>query len=56
RDAYERYRRSDGLLPATCEVIYGHAWGSRSKPLPAQAGEPAIFPLSRLRRRSQESG
>ena len=55
RDTYERYRHSDGLLPATCEVIYGHAWGSRSKPLPAQTGEPAVFPLSQLRRRSQES-
>ncbi len=29
--AYERYRRADGQLPVTYEVIYGHAW----------AGEPA---------------
>jgi malonyl-CoA O-methyltransferase len=25
-EAYERFRRSDALLPATYEVIYGHAW------------------------------
>jgi len=50
RDAYERYRRTDGLLPVSCEVVYGHAWG----PLPNQTRSrnegPAVFPLSRLRR------
>jgi len=25
-DAYEGFRRDDGGLPVTCEVIYGHAW------------------------------
>jgi malonyl-CoA O-methyltransferase len=25
RQAYEHYRQ-DGLLPATYEVVYGHAW------------------------------
>lgn len=24
--AYEHYRRSDGLLPASYEIVYGHAW------------------------------
>lgn len=51
RAAYEQYRRPDGLLPVSCEVVYGHAWG----PLPSQnrsrAGGPAVFPLSQLRRR-----
>lgn len=50
REAYEQYRRPDGLLPVSCEVVYGHAWG----PLPNQARSrnegPAVFPLSRLRR------
>ncbi len=49
--AYEQCRRADGLLPVSCEVIYGHAWGplpSKSRP---RAGEPAFFPLSRLRQR-----
>ncbi|MDM8566510.1 malonyl-ACP O-methyltransferase BioC [Candidatus Halobeggiatoa sp. HSG11] len=27
--AYEKYRNSDGLLPATYEVIYGHALGKQ---------------------------
>ena len=52
RAAYERCRRADGLLPVSCEVVYGHAWG----PLPSQtrsrAEGPAVFPLSQLRRRS----
>jgi len=25
-EAYEQFRQGDGLLPATYEVIYGHAW------------------------------
>lgn len=51
REAYEHYRRPDGALPVSCEVVYGHAWG----PLPRQdrdrRAEPAVFPLSRLRQR-----
>lgn len=31
RDAYEAMRR-DGRLPATCEVVYGHAWAPRGLP------------------------
>jgi malonyl-CoA O-methyltransferase len=57
RAAYERCRRPDGLLPVTCEVVYGHAWG----PLPLQDpsrsrgnGGAAVFPLTRLRRRNQD--
>jgi malonyl-CoA O-methyltransferase len=30
RDAYEDFRR-DALLPATYEVVYGHAWAPRDK-------------------------
>lgn len=26
--AYGKFRREDGLLPATYEVVYGHAWGN----------------------------
>jgi len=26
RQAYETYRQDDGMLPATYEVVYGHAW------------------------------
>ena len=31
--AYERFRR-DGRLPATFEVVYGHAWKVAPKHLP----------------------
>lgn len=30
QQAYEQFRR-DGLLPATYEVVYGHAWASENK-------------------------
>ncbi len=46
--AYEPFRR-DGKLPATYEVVYGHAWAT-GKP-PPQHGEVQHFPLERLRRR-----
>ncbi len=29
--AYEKYRDSEQKLPATYEVIYGHAWGARQR-------------------------
>jgi len=43
-DAYATFRRPDGTLPATYEVIYGHAWRT-----PADEGETAI-PAAALRR------
>jgi malonyl-CoA O-methyltransferase len=42
-EAYEAYRR-DGVLPATYEVVYGHAWGG------APTGAPVEVPLQRLYR------
>ena len=51
RDAYERYRRPDGLLPVSCEVVYGHAWGPLQSQSHPRAQGPAVFPLSQLRRR-----
>lgn len=53
RKAYEQQRRPDGLLPVSCEVIYGHAWGPVSYPSRPSAEEgPVVFPLSQLRRRN----
>lgn len=55
QSAYEQFRRPDGLLPVSCEVIYGHAWGSiqdRSRP---RGDGMAVFPLMQLRRRGQEN-
>jgi malonyl-CoA O-methyltransferase len=45
--AYERERR-DGRLPASYEVVYGHAWAPEFNPV---AGEVAI-PVSAIGRRS----
>ncbi len=44
-DAYATFRRADGTLPATYEVIYGHAWRA-----PADSGEASV-PASALSRR-----
>jgi len=49
--AYEGFRR-DGLLPASYEVVYGHAWAPQEKTLPqtgAADGEVRV-PLDSLRR------
>ena len=51
QDAYERYRRPDGLLPVSCEVVYGHAWGALPNQARSHQEDPAFFPLSQLRRR-----
>ena len=49
RQAYERLR-ADGRLPATYEVVYGHAWSSGPLAFPRSDGSVAI-PLTQLRRR-----
>ena len=45
-DAYEAFRR-DGKLPATYEVVFGHAWATVKR---ADSREHT-FPIERLRRR-----
>jgi malonyl-CoA O-methyltransferase len=48
-DAYEAFRR-DGVLPATYEVIYAHAWAPEpGQPRRGRGGEIASFPVERLR-------
>lgn len=47
---YEPFRRN-GLLPATYEVVYGHAWAPRPGQRPQDGSTVAHFPLSNLRRR-----
>jgi len=49
-DAYEVFR-NDGLLPATYEVVYGHAWGGQVKQQ-HHDGEVRI-PISQIQRRKQ---
>ncbi len=53
--AYEPFRR-DGLLPATYEVLYAHAWGpDPGQPRRHRGGEIASFPADRIpiRRKGQ---
>jgi malonyl-CoA O-methyltransferase len=53
RASYERFRTPEGLLPATYEVVYGHAWAP-TQPLAVKSTDGgAVFPLSRLRRRGK---
>jgi len=48
-DAYETFR-VDGVLPATYEVIYAHAWAPEpGQPRRARGGEVATFSVDRLR-------
>jgi malonyl-CoA O-methyltransferase len=48
-DAYERHR-ADGVLPATYEVIYAHAWAPEpGQPHRRGGSEIASFPIERLR-------
>jgi len=49
-EAYEAFR-DDGLLPATYEVVYAHAWAPEaSQPRRGRGGgEIASFPIDRLR-------
>ncbi|HTV96788.1 MAG TPA: malonyl-ACP O-methyltransferase BioC [Steroidobacteraceae bacterium] len=46
--AYEAYRR-DGRIPATCEVVFAHAWAPLEPPTHASASLGAV-PLQALRR------
>ena len=43
-EAYEAFRRPDGLLPVSWEVVYGQAFGSEARPV-----NPAGFDLDALR-------
>jgi malonyl-CoA O-methyltransferase len=48
--AYEGFRR-EGLLPATYETVYGHAWAPRRDTRPQDGSTVATFPFSQLRKR-----
>ena len=47
--AYEAERQADGKLPATYEVVYGHAWAVEGRR--RQPQDVHTFPLTKLRRR-----
>jgi len=47
--AYEAYRGADGLLPATYEVIYGHAWAVDMQPRSRTEGGDVLVSLETMR-------
>lgn len=47
---YEAFRR-DGVLPATYEIVYGHAWVPERGERPQDGSTVRFFPADRLRRR-----
>ncbi len=49
--AYESFRR-DGVLPATYEVVYGHAWGGTNKPTQRDGATPVSLDALRRKIRS----
>lgn len=51
--AYERFRRPDGRLPATYEVIHGHCWApaAGAQSMRHQPGGEVHVPISRITRR-----
>lgn len=53
--AYERYRDSDGRLPATWEAVYGHAWATDHLPQRRDEGGAVAVSLDAFRRRLRES-
>ena len=48
--AYEAYRR-DGRLPATYEVVYGHAWCPTAAPRKSRAPGEVVVPIGSIGRR-----
>lgn len=49
QSAYEAWR-TEGRLPATFEVVYGHAWTPAMQTAKAIDKETAVFPVSALKR------
>jgi malonyl-CoA O-methyltransferase len=47
RAAYEKFRQ-DGRLPATCEVVFAHAWAPAARL--SGRNEAAAVPLEEMKR------
>jgi malonyl-CoA O-methyltransferase len=47
---YEARRNADGRLPASCEIVYGHAWRPDSE-TSVRAPRETVVPLAAIRRR-----
>jgi malonyl-CoA O-methyltransferase len=48
--AYEKYR-TEGRLPVTYEIVYGHAWTPLQETPPDSLPNEAYFPISSLKTR-----
>lgn len=56
KQAYQA-RATDGRIPATYEVVYGHAWVPQAKPpARATAGSEVVVPVNRIGRRGGGGG
>ena len=53
--AYEAFRTQEGVLPATYEVVYGHAWSTLTNHAPrnTRADGEIVVPLNRINRLSR---
>lgn len=49
--AYEQFRREDGLLPATYEIVYGHAWRGETRVHGRNGTEEFRFSVDKLQGR-----
>lgn len=49
--AYETFRNEDGLLPASYEIIYGHAWRMEKRPAAVNTvrAKEFVVPLDRIK-------
>ncbi len=53
RAAYERERR-DGRLPASCEIVFAHAWAGTAPPPDRGRGDGAVIPFETVKRGLRE--
>lgn len=54
---YEKMWRSElSELPASVEVVYGHAWGSTQQAVKLDAAGEAVIPLASIRRQRNTLG
>ena len=49
-DAYEKFR-TDGVLPATYEVVYGHAWKAETTPQQKSTDNEVFVPLNEFKKK-----
>jgi malonyl-CoA O-methyltransferase len=47
---YEQYRNEDNLIPATFEVVYGHAWNTIMQTEKVNAQNEVLIPVSKIQK------